>query len=222
LTDTATTTDAAAHTEGDGTVGESTQAQAQAAITDQQAQPATLVEGGETPKTEEADTTSETQEPEGAPEAYEDFAMPEGVQIAPEVLGDLKDLAKELNLPQDKAQKVADLGAKLAQRWAGQAAEAQETAAAEWLQQSQTDKDFGGDKLTESVATAKQALDTYGTPQLRELLNQTKLGNHPEVVRFMVSVGKTLAEDKPVVGTNGVATAPKSHADRIFPVKHVT
>lgn len=184
----------------------------------QQATPAeTLLSDAPAAETKAETPAADDKAPAGAPEAYADFTLPEGVKIAPEVLENLQTLAKDLNLPQDKAQKVADLGAQMAQRWATQAAEAHEATAAEWLATSQTDKEFGGDKLSENVAVAKKALDAFGTPELRNLLNETKLGNHPEVVRLLVRAGKAISEDKLVTGTNGTATAPRTLADRMYP-----
>jgi hypothetical protein len=65
-------------------------------------------------------------------------------------------------------------------------------AAAEWAAAAVADKEYGGDMLTDSLVTAKKALDAFGTPELRTLLNDSRLGNHPEVIRFMVRAGKAL------------------------------
>jgi hypothetical protein len=60
---------------------------------------------------------------------------------------------------------------------------------AEWIDETKADKEIGGDKLDATLATAKRALDAYGSPQFIEMLNQSGLGNHPEVVRFCAKVG---------------------------------
>lgn len=53
------------------------------------------------------------------------------------------------------------------------------------------------------LAIAKKALDTYGTPEIRQLLETTGLGNNPEMIRFFWRVGKTLTEDGTVTGSTG-------------------
>ena len=50
--------------------------------------------------------------PTGAPEKYEDFKIPEGLKANPEKMATASALFKELNLPQDGAQKLVDLYAK--------------------------------------------------------------------------------------------------------------
>jgi len=154
--------------------------------------------------------------PTGAPEQYEDFTAPEGVKLDAEVAGEFKTLAKELNLPQDQAQKVADIGVKLAQKWQAQQATALSEAAAKWATDSTADKEFGGDKLQENLGVAKKALDTFGSPELKTLLNESGLGNHPEIIRLLFKAGKAISEDTHVAGKPG-STPAASAAQRMFP-----
>jgi len=153
--------------------------------------------------------------PQGAPEAYEPFTVPEGVELDAEVLGEFQGIAKELNLPQDAAQKVTDLGVKLAQKWAAESQQATSDMLADWKVQAETDKEFGGDALPANLAVAKKAIDQFGTPELRELLDVHRLGDNPEVIRFMFRVGKAISEDTFVAGGN--TTPAKSAAKTLFP-----
>lgn len=130
------------------------------------------------------------------PESYE-FKMPDGVELDAAAAEEFSTIAKELKLDQASAQKVADLGAKMAQRQAEKHAELVQS----WVEQVKADKEFGGDKLTENLAVAKKALDTFGTPELRDVLNSTGLGNHPEVIRAFYKAGKAISEDRFVPGT---------------------
>ncbi len=150
------------------------------------------------------------------PEKYE-FVEPEGVNMDKEVLGEFEGLAKELKLSQEEAQKVSDIGVKLAQKWEAKQADVIQQAAAEWAASATADKEYGGDKLTDSLTTAKKALDAFGTPELRTLLNDSRLGNHPEVIRFMVRAGKAISEDRMVTGGAGPATASQSTAKALYP-----
>jgi hypothetical protein len=148
----------------------------------------------------------------GSPESYELKAQTEDF-IIDEVVGQaFKDIAKELDLSNAAAQKVVDkVGPVLAQRQQEQL----QTARNMWGEQSQADKEFGGEKLAENLSVAGKALDAFATPELRELLQQSGLGNHPEVIRFMVRTGKAIDTDKyvgPSAGSNAPRNAPQDMA----------
>ena len=115
-----------------------------------------------------ADTAQADQaKPAGAPERYE-FQAPEGVQFDDAVIGAFAEVAKELDLPQDRAQTVLDRMAPLLQ---SRQVDRIEAARAEWTSQSKADKEFGGEQLAENLGTAKKALDAFATPELRALLD---------------------------------------------------
>lgn len=139
----------------------------------------------------------------GAPETYEDFTAPEGVELDADLVGELKALAKDMDLSQAGAQKVTDLGLKLATKWGEEQTNRVAEMQAAWKSEAEADKEIGGDALPANLAVAKKALDTYGSPELAALLNESRLGDHPEFIRLMHRVGKTLSEDTPVTG--GVA-----------------
>ena len=159
----------------------------------------------------EANKDGETQadKPQGAPEKYE-FKAPEGKEFDAEIIGNFSEIAKELNLTQDAAQKLVEsMGPKIAERQLAQV----EAIRNEWAQQSQVDKEFGGDRLNENMAVAKKALDSFGTPELRTLLVQSGLGNNPEVIRFMYRAGKAISEDTFVGSSPGAGGKPTGPQD---------
>jgi hypothetical protein len=146
--------------------------------------------------------------PEPAALEYTDFTMPEGFVMDPDVLSDYKTAAKELGLEQDKAQKLIEFGA-LAQ------AKALEKTGHAWAEQSLTDKEFGGDKLQENLAIASKARDAFATPELIALLNTTRLGNHPEMIRAFYKIGKAMSEDTVVSGGRAPSTA-QTAAEKLY------
>lgn len=147
------------------------------------------------------------------PAVPEDYAltMPEGVELDSVAADEFKAIAKELKLDQASAQKVADIGAKMAQRQTEKHAELVQS----WVEQVKADKDIGGDKLQENLAVAKKALETFGTPELRDVLNASGLGNHPEVIRAFYRAGKAISEDRFVQGSPKVAE--NDPAKKLFP-----
>jgi len=158
----------------------------------------------------------EDDKPQGAPEEYAEFTLPDGVEFDAELGGDLKTFAKEQNLSQEQAQKLADLGAKQLQKFQAAQADAVAQAREAWQSEARADKEYGGDKFDESLASAKKAVDAFATPELKTLLNQTGLGNHPELIRFMVRAGKAISEDR-FDGGRGVTTSTtQSTAQRLY------
>lgn len=141
--------------------------------------------------------------------AYE-FTAPEGMELDQASTDEFRAIAKELKLPKDAAQKVVDLAVK---REAARM-EAHKAAISGWADEVRNDKELGGDKLNETLATAKKAID-LGPPELKELLNNSGIGNHPAVVKWAYTVGKALSEDSFVSGKAGAQ--PKSTASRLFP-----
>lgn len=148
--------------------------------------------------------------PQGAPESYEEFKFEDGKALASEDLEEVKGLAKELNLSQEAAQKLAEF--KLKQNDGYEAKNAQKLVdeGGKWWEQSMHDKEFGGDKLDESLAIAKKAVfdNEITTPELREMLKASKLENHPEVVRHFYRLGKKLSQDNFVSGSHSATTKP--------------
>jgi hypothetical protein len=150
-----------------------------------------------------------------APAEYADFTAPDGITYDAAVMGDFKTLAKDLKLTQEQAQQVADLGAKLSQNTQAKQAEAVQAEIAKWANDSKTDKEFGGDALAENLAGAKLALEKFGSPELKTMLNESGLGNHPEVIRLLHRVNKAVSEDTVLRGQ--ASKSEQSMAQRMYP-----
>lgn len=164
----------------------------------------------QTPPQDAADSAPEGEAP-AAPE-YEAFAVPEGVLVDEDVLGEFKGIAQELKLSQEDAQRLADLSAKMVVKQQEQFRETQ----TQWVESAKTDTEFGGEKFTENLAIAKTALDAFASDGLRQLLNESGIGNHPEVIRTFVRIGKQISVDGSIV--RGMrADGPSDPARRLFP-----
>lgn len=172
--------------------------------------------------TEATATTTNTAEqaaPQGAPEKYE-FKAPEGKQYDAAVLEPFSDAAKAANLSQDAAQKILEtMAPKLAERMQAQV-QAIHTG---WLESSKTDAEFGGEKLQENLSFAKKALDMFAPKNAdgtvsgyRKLLDDTGLGNNPEVIRVLVRVGKAIGEDGFVPAGGRPSTSTPSTAELLY------
>ena len=144
---------------------------------------------------------------------FADFKVPEGAQaFSPEELTSFKVLAKDLGLSQEAAQKLVDFDSGR-QGKASEALTAQlEEVSSQWRVLAENDKEFGGDKLKESLVNANKALEKFGSKELVSVFQDSRLGNHPEVIRFLVRIQKALGEDTFVTGSpaNGAEFSAKS------------
>lgn len=150
---------------------------------------------------DQAPEKPEAEKPAGAPETYK-FSipeeLPEGV-VEAEIHDAYEKAARELDLPQDKAQTLFNTTMSGIYR---QAMAGQEKQAKEWRAAAEKDSEYGGDKLEENLAIAKKSVKEFGSDGLRELLDDPNgVGNNPEFIRFMYRVGKAVSEDR-FVGSN--------------------
>lgn len=75
----------------------------------------------------------------------------------------------------------------------------------DWGKAARSDAEIGGDKFDENVAIGMKAIEAFGSDELKGVLNESGLGNHPAVIRFAVKAGRAL-QDAPVLTTqNGKA-----------------
>ena len=170
----------------------------------------TDVKESETATTEEGKEETTEQEA-NAPEEYEVFEIPEDFSFNDETLSDYHEFAKENNLTQDQAQRGVDMVAKMKQAEMAQWVEQQRS----WVEEAKSDADYGGDKFDENISVAVKARDSFGTPAFNEMLDQSGLGNHPEMIRFLYTVGKAISEDKVVVG--GANATQKTRESVLYP-----
>lgn len=160
----------------------------------------------------------EQEQPQGAPEKYE-LNPGDGKEFDSEFLKTFEETARELDLSNDKAQKLID---KLSPVLEARQLARIEAVKQEWQDTSKADKEFGGDKLNENLAYAKQALDKFGSPELKKMLNETGLGNNPEVIRFFYRAGKAISSDTIVTGhkdnksDNGKFKTFNDYAERMY------
>ena len=152
----------------------------------------------------------------GAPEVYE-FKAAEGQTFDPEFVKSYSEVARELNLTQEAAQTMIDkVGPVLAQQQAAQIAQVRN----DWAEASKVDAEFGGTKFNENLAIAKQSIDKFATPEFKQMLDDTGLGNHPEWIRYCYRVSKAFSPDNFEGGhkEGGAATNDfNSMASKLYP-----
>lgn len=143
-------------------------------------------------------------------EAPESYSF-DNVDVSQEILDEYSIIAKELNMPQEEATKMLS---SLAPKFKEVQAKEIESMKNAWIESTKNDKELGGDGLNENLSIAKKALNNFGNEGLNNLLNETGLGNHPEVIRFFHNVGKAISEDGYVSGKT--TNQQKTLAERMY------
>ena len=138
---------------------------------------------------------------------YAALVPSENSLISSAALETFKQCAAEVNLPLQTLQKWIEQEEIRLQQEVEHQAQIQKEQRDAWVQQTQ---DLLGEKWQEEISRAVRAADVFGGPELRQLLEETGLGNHPAIVRTFAAVGKRIAED---VLTTG---APSASSDKTF------
>ena len=134
---------------------------------------------------------------------YETVTLAENSLLSPDMLRALKQQATATNLPAPVLQQWTELEEKRLQQVATQQEEKSRQQFASWAQQTQ---EMLGENWQEEISKAVRAADVFGGESLRQLLEETGLGNHPAIVRTFVEIGKRLSEDVTVVGKSAAQT----------------
>lgn len=147
------------------------------------------------------------------PEKYE-FKLPEGYALDEALVGEFTPIAKELELSNDKAQKLVEFYTKAEEARAAKAEKEHSEMVSQWVKNAKADPEIGGANLDATIKSAQRALAAFGSESLKQLLSTTGLSNHPEVIRAFAKAGQHLREDKLVVSE--AANAPRSYAERLY------
>lgn len=157
------------------------------------------------------DGVDQSKDGQSKPVEYQNFKLPEGISLNEQLIGEFKNVAKGLNLSQEQAQKLIDLQTK----GMIEAKQAQDAAYAEIKKEwrDEVTKELGANFKAE-MFKANKALDTFGTPELREEMEAAGLLDNPQVLRFLRNVGGAISEDTHAGGEK--KPGPRSLAERMY------
>lgn len=158
-----------------------------------------------------------------APETYE-LTAPEGFAgLDADSLAAATPVFQELGLTNDQANKLMPVAGEFAKKIIAerdqQFLSTIATQRKEWLDTAQADPEIGGKNWDASLSGAAKALDTLGFPKgspLRGLLDDSGLGNHPEMIRAWAKVGKAIGEDSDFVRSEHNAPVKKTDAELFY------
>jgi hypothetical protein len=112
---------------------------------------------------------------------------PEGFEIDDEILAEVAPVFRELNLDNEQANKLMPLAGKLIERITDATEDEFAVLRADWARQTKADPKIGQANWPETERLIARALDAAGAPigsEFRQYLNETGLGNHPEMIRI--------------------------------------
>ena len=150
------------------------------------------------------------------PEKYE-FKAIEGSPLKPADVDKIAALAKERGLSQDEAQKLLEEKSQERSSFLNDQQAEFNTIRSGWREQFQKDPEIGGEHAKATAENAKRAIEKFASPELKQALNVTGFGDHPELIRVFARIGKSMAEDKTVM-PGKVGTSEKFEAkDVLYP-----
>ena len=79
------------------------------------------------------------------------------------------------------------------------------------------DAEFGGANFDKNAKTAQKAFEAFGSPELKQLLNESGLGSHPELVKAFHRIGQKISEDTMESGSGGAGQRERPIHERMYP-----
>ena len=168
----------------------------------------------ENQNTEQEAQVQQPAQPLMAPAAYQ-FHVPEGYFLSDGMREELTKTAQQYGMTNDAANAMIQLHLKQMEATAREMEAKASEQPAIYEREARQDPEFGGAKFEQSLSTAKAALANFGSAKLLELLDQTGLGNHPEMIRLLYRVGRAQKEG----GYGGGAPVPtetRTRADIMY------
>lgn len=145
------------------------------------------------------------------------LTMPEGIAVDQELLDALgpKFAAKKMTVRE--AQELTDEYVKIEEARTLKRVEDWGKTLTGWVDTAKKDSEIGGDKWDSTVLASQRAVNALGSPGLKEYLNASGGGNHPELIRIFAKVGSMISEDRPATGGAEGKGKPAEAAHVLFP-----
>jgi len=157
------------------------------------------------------------------PETYE-LEAPDGFTVDPQALAVATPVFKELGLSNEQANKLMPVAAKfaagLSDKLNAQILSQVRADRKAWLDTAMADREIGGANWKQTLAKGAFALDNLGFPKgspFRVLLDESGLGNHPEMIRAWAKVGRAIGEDGDFVRGAGTPHSRRDTAETLYP-----
>ena len=123
---------------------------------------------------------------------------PEGCELDAAMLKTFTPQFRDLGLSNSEVQRLLDAHAKH-----------EKSKRDAWFEATLADKEIGGKNFESAKANAVRVVSEFATPEFINLMDQTGIGDHPEVIRLCARIGDALPAKKTGPGEVSKAEAAK-------------
>lgn len=148
-----------------------------------------------------------------------ELKLGEDYLVGEDKLKEVESFAKEHKLSNEAAQKILDNQNSSIREYTDKQSKIWNETVTSWGDEIKADKDFGGEKFTETVSLAKRALATYANPEFSKILDESGYGNNPDLIKMLARIGRSISGDTMVKGQSSVPK-PKSMEDYFYTNKN--
>jgi len=145
-------------------------------------------------KDEKESDKKDSEDSKDAPETY-DLKLPKDSLLDKSAVDEIAEFAKEQGLSNEQAQKLLERENNVVKDYADAQITELKEKSEQWVEDVKNDKELGGEDFNKNVEIAHRALEKFGSKQLKETLENTGLGNHPELIRAFSRIGKAMSDD---------------------------
>jgi len=91
-----------------------------------------------------------------------------------------------------------------------------ETQSKEWVEELKADKEFGGDNFDANSRLAFAVMLKFSNKSFMDKLSESKLGNHPELVKLFHRIGNAIGPDKFDIQPSSEGVKREKFAHEVF------
>ncbi len=136
---------------------------------------------------------------------------PEGSKLESKHVDAVKEYAKSLGMNAAQTKQLLERDAKIISDHEARFQSDLKEKANSWHDATMADPEVGGSNFDRSVADCNRAINRFGSPAFKKAMNESGLGNHPEVVRVFARIGRSMSEDSVI---NGAVQSKQRNPDR--------
>jgi hypothetical protein len=158
-----------------------------------------------------------------------ELKLPDGSELDAAHVEKIVSFSKEQGFSPEHAQKILDREAAILsetkkstlESFQKQQAEVIEKSSKSWVETAYSDKEIGGEHFNKNTEMARRYINHYGSPSLKKALDDSRLGNHPELLRMIVRAAKDMGEDSFIHASARPEAGPLSLEERMYGSSHV-
>jgi len=149
------------------------------------------------------------------PQTYE-FKKIDGLDLAEDVLGKVKSFSATNNLKPDEAQKILDITADVVNSERNKTQGMILDRVKAWHELSLQDEEIGGVNVVEKMSSVKSFIKKFGNDNTMNVLRESGLASHPEVLRMLYRASKAISEDNFIIDQKIQANSKPTPKKNIF------